>query len=471
MSTETRYRTYYLVSDYLAGVVALLLFNAFRFEHFVYDAGWNSVTGFIASTPVLTGVCVIPLGLLVVYYLSGYYINVMRRSRVDDFLNTIVTTLICSILIYFIVIVNDPIRERDLVLEIIVVLWMILFMVTFVARAFLTVSVVRKAKRKHGGLNTLVIGTSQAAGKLVERLSRPGGQDEFNVVGFVNVDNSAPVSGLTLPVYPLEQLAELCNELDIKQLIAMPHPNGVNSTMSMLEMLFPTGCSIYVSPMLFQIISGRTSFGNVAGEPLIDISTPDIPPMTAAIKRAADIVCSAISLVALIPVYAAVAVAVKLDSRGPVLYRQERIGLHKRKFKIIKFRTMRVDAESGGPALSSPTDPRVTRVGHFLRKYRIDELPQFWNVLVGEMSVVGPRPEREHYVKQIVERVPYYTLVHGVRPGITSWGMVKYGYATEIDQMIERLKYDLIYLENISMGVDLKIVAYTIRTVLTGRGI
>lgn len=470
MNSETRYRTYYVLCDYIAGVAAMLIFNILRYEYFVSD-NYRNIETFLSSLPVAAGIVSIPVGLLWVYYLSGYYVKVMSKSRIDDFLNTLVSTLVCAILVYFIVIANDPIRERGKVMEIICSLWLILFVMTYALRTLITISVVRKARRHHGGFNTLVIGTSQAAEKLVERLTRSGSQDEFNVVGYVSVDDTPIQPGLSLPVYKLSDLKEKCEELDIKQLIAMPHPNGITATLSMLEMLFPTGCSIFVSPLLFQIISGRSSFGNIAGEPLIDISSPDIPPMTAAIKRAFDVVCSVIFMILLIPVYVAVGIAVKFDSPGPVLYRQERIGLHKRKFKILKFRTMKVDAETDGPALSSPTDPRVTRVGHFLRKYRIDEFPQFWNVIVGDMSIVGPRPEREHYAKMIVERVPYYTLVHGVRPGITSWGMVKYGYAQEVDQMVERLQYDLIYLENISMGVDLKIIAYTVKTVITGRGI
>jgi lipopolysaccharide/colanic/teichoic acid biosynthesis glycosyltransferase len=132
---------------------------------------------------------------------------------------------------------------------------------------------------------------------------------------------------------------------------------------------------------------------------------------------------------------------------------------------------MYTDAESNGPGLTTLNDSRITKIGHFLRKYRIDEFPQFWNVLKGEMSLIGPRPEREYYIRQIIERAPYYSLIHQVRPGITSWGMVKFGYASSVDEMIERLRYDLLYIENVSMGVDLKILLHTINTVITGKGI
>jgi lipopolysaccharide/colanic/teichoic acid biosynthesis glycosyltransferase len=165
-----------------------------------------------------------------------------------------------------------------------------------------------------------------------------------------------------------------------------------------------------------------------------------------------------------------VALAIKIDSKGPVFYSQERVGYKQKKFNILKFRSMTTDAEKSGPQLSSENDSRITKLGRILRKYRIDELPQFWNVLKGDMSLVGPRPEREYFIHKIVEKAPYYTLVHQVRPGITSWGMVKYGYAKNVDEMILRLRYDLIYLTNISILVDLKIIIYTVETVFTGRG-
>ena len=177
------------------------------------------------------------------------------------------------------------------------------------------------------------------------------------------------------------------------------------------------------------------------------------------------------ALLLLSPLFVYIAWRVKRDSEGPVLFKQERIGYLGRPFMIYKFRTMRLDAEKAGPLLSKVDDERITPFGHILRKYRLDELPQFWNVLKGDMSLVGPRPERKYFIDQIVRRVPYYYLLHNVRPGITSLGMVKYGYAGNVDQMIERLEYDMLYYENMSLAMDLKILIYTVITVVTGKGI
>ena len=188
-------------------------------------------------------------------------------------------------------------------------------------------------------------------------------------------------------------------------------------------------------------------------------------------KRLTDIVVSGLGMIILSPVFLVAAIAIRIESPGGSIFSQERIGLRKKPFRIHKFRTMRTDAENQGPALSSANDSRITRIGRTLRKYRLDELPQFWNVFKGDMSLIGPRPEREYYIRQIIREAPYYTLVHQVRPGITSLGMVKYGYANTIPKMIERLQYDIVYLENISFTIDMKILMYTLSTVINGRGV
>ena len=204
---------------------------------------------------------------------------------------------------------------------------------------------------------------------------------------------------------------------------------------------------------------------------MIDLTSPAMNEWQKNVKRVLDVILSGTALIVLSPVYLALAIGVRTTSPGPVIYRQERIGYRQMPFEILKFRSMRTDAESDGPRLSDDNDPRITPLGKVMRKYRLDELPQFWNVFKGEMSLVGPRPERAYFIEQIVREAPYYTLVHQVKPGITSWGMVKFGYARSVPEMVERTRYDLIYLSNMSVAVDIKILLHTIKTVFMGKGV
>jgi exopolysaccharide biosynthesis polyprenyl glycosylphosphotransferase len=227
---------------------------------------------------------------------------------------------------------------------------------------------------------------------------------------------------------------------------------------------------IKIIPDMYDIMAGSVKMTSIFGAPLIEVNPQIMPAWQFALKRLIDIVFSGVALVLLAPFLLVITLLVKTSSSGPVFFRQERIGRNGKPFKIIKFRSMYCDAEKLGPQLSSATDPRITPIGRFLRRTRLDELPQFWNVLKGEMSLVGPRPERQFFIDRITEVAPHYRHLHKVRPGITSWGQVKFGYAENVDQMVRRLKYDILYIENMSLAVDLKILAYTVIIMLKGDG-
>lgn len=189
------------------------------------------------------------------------------------------------------------------------------------------------------------------------------------------------------------------------------------------------------------------------------------------IKRTADIFLSLIALLLLWPIYLIIALLIYIDSPGPVFFLQERVGQNGKRFRIIKFRTMYQDAEKSGPQLSNDMDKRVTHMGRYLRRYRIDELPQFINILIGDMSLVGPRPERDYFIQQLTPLTADFPKLLKVKPGLTSWGQVKYGYASTIEQIAERMQYDLYYIEHYSLSFDLKVLLYTIRIVLSGKGV
>lgn len=470
MLTENRQRLICVITDYLAVNISWLLFNIVRYHYFsdgVPDTLWR----FLSLRSVILGQAFVPPAIVLLFYLSGYYFDVVFRSRLTELINTITTTFIAAVLIYFVVLYNDPVRESGDIFLLIGMLWMLIAVIVYPPRLVLTLAMVKRIHNRLFGYNTLIIGASASAFALADRLHSVSSSMGFNIVGFVNLHPAKPVSHHQLPIYTSDEIADAIKAHGVVRLIVMPHHKGMKSTTQLLNSLFHFGLPIYISPSFIHVVSSRVTFSNIKGEPLVNIARPAFSPMSSSIKRFSDILLSTIALIALLPIFIIVAAAIKIDSRGPIFFRQERIGYRKRPFKIIKFRSMRNDAEENGPALSSADDPRVTRIGRFIRRYRIDELPQFVNVILGQMSLVGPRPERAYYIDQIMKQAPYFSLIHQVRPGITSLGMVKYGYASSVSQMIQRLRYDIIYLENASLGVDLKILFYTIRIVATGRGV
>lgn len=477
--TEKSQRLRYIAGDYLATSLSWFLFNVCRYNQIVVPQGipFPSFKSYFLFEPVILGQLFFPIMMMGLYYLSGYYNRPLFRSRLDEMLTTVSTAVIGSVIIFFLALVNDPIPDRASNIELVLILFGLLFSVVYAVR--LTITRIGLKTINHGKLTRpmVIVGINDDARQLRRRMERIHGRGN-RIVAYVNPSEEDgaddPISRFDgLPVIPIAGLAEAKESLAATALL-IPEgtSSGKNADFSeVLNRLFPLDIPILVSPSSLQLIGKLPKLGDIAGEPLIDICSANVADSTRNLKRAGDILVSFIALTLLSPLFLIFAILIKRDSRGPVFYRQERIGYHKKPFRIIKFRTMIAEAEPSGPRLSSANDERVTHLGRFMRKYRLDELPQFWNVLKGEMSLVGPRPEREFFIKRILKKAPYYSLLHQVRPGLTSWGMVRHGYASTVDEMIDRSKFDLIYLENISLIVDLKILLHTVNTVIKGRGV
>ena len=457
--------------DWLAALLTWGLFFVYRKMN-IEARKFGEPVGIEVTDTLIIGLIVIPLLWVGFYVMLGTYRDVFRRSRLKELGQTILTTLIGVTIIFFALILDDEILNHTTYYESFAVLFGLHFGLTFLFRFVLYTQTAHKIQQRKISFPTLMIGSDAKALDLFDELETQALSYGNKFVGFVSVHEreSYPLAN-RLPCFgKLEQLKQVIENHGIEEVIIAIESGEHLSLERILNKLDNTDMIVKVIPDMYDILAGSVRMDAIYGTPLIQIERNLMPVWQQSVKRAGDIAISSMALIVLFPVYLLTILAVISDSKGPAFYRQERIGRGGKAFHIIKFRSMHVNAEATGPKLSSDHDPRITRVGRFMRKVRLDEIPQFYNVLIGEMSLVGPRPERQHFIEQIVEKAPHYTHLLKVRPGITSWGMVKFGYAENVEQMIRRMKYDLLYIENMSLLVDLKILIYTIITVVQGRG-
>lgn len=461
----------YLILDFIAAALSWTVFFIYR-KVVIESQTFGIDVPIEFSHRYFLGLIIIPTFWILFYFISGFYNSIYRRSRLIELGQTFLTSLIGVIIIFFTLLLDDYIHSYKNYYHLFFTLFILHFGFTYLFRLILTTRTIHRIHNRKIGFNTLLIGSNQKAKKIYEEMSsqkRPAGNLFVGYVGIENNDDKL-LEQYIPQLGKLDNITEIIEEYDIEEVIIAIETREHDRLNNILTILENLQISIWGIPELYDFLSGTVRTNTIYGSPLIKISNGLMPIWQANTKRLLDVTISLSASVVIFPVFAILAILIKRSSKGPVIYKQERIGRYGKPFYIYKLRSMVQDAERGTPALSSKNDNRITPIGKFLRKTHLDEIPQFFNVLKGDMSLVGPRPERQYYIEQIVEHAPHYTLLHKLRPGITSWGQVKYGYASSVEEMLERLPYDMIYLKNISLYMDFKIMIHTVMVAFKANG-
>ncbi len=443
----------------------------FNFRKHIVEASKHGYDIPINNDIKLTlGLFILPLFWVGLYTFSGYYHHIFRRSRLREVQNTFNTSVAGVLILFFVLLLDDSVQSyRDYYFSS-GFLFLVHFVPTLLGRLTISTRTIRKIQSRKWGYKTILVGNGINANHLYHELQSAKKSEGFFILGYVTgSDEQLTVEGLP-NIGNWSDLPRIIGEKQIEDVIICMDDKDHDKVPAVVDLVQNEQVHLKILPDSYGMVLGMIKMNNILGAMLVEADFEVMPQWQKSAKRVFDAVVGILALIIASPLFLLLAIWIKIDSKGPIFYKQQRIGYLGKPFSIYKFRSMRIDAETAGPQLSKENDQRITRIGRSLRKTRLDEIPQFFNVLIGDMSIVGPRPERQFFIDQIVKKAPYYKRLHRIKPGITSWGQVKFGYAENVDQMVDRMKYDILYLENMSLGLDIKIMIYTALIMVQGRG-